>query len=143
MTMAKTEIKARVPEEIAEAVRVLARARGGSMNDYIQRALRTQLMMDATGLDNTALTRLIQQANESLTRAANFGAVHAAAVLTFLREWAADGYIAAGMPEALARDKAALFAEHSLADALTAFEDPRIRAQFGWIERPPDTEDET
>ena len=141
MAMKTTELKIRVPTEMGEAVRTLSGARNQSMNDYVKRAIRTQLIADATNMEAGGLLALVSQATTPLTQAANFAAIHAAATLAFLREWARDGYITAGVPEDLAQEKAGLLAEHALAEALTAFEDPGVRAQFGWIERAiPDDE---
>ena len=82
---------------------------------------------------------LIIQANEPLTRSANFGAVHAAAVLALLRELARETYVRQdGLSDELAQAKAQVLTEAAMDEALTAFEDPNVRHQFGWIERPVD-----
>ncbi|NMP24464.1 hypothetical protein [Sulfobacillus harzensis] len=133
--MKTTELKIRVPTEMAEAVRTVSGARNQSMNEYVKRAIRTQLIADATNIEAGNLLALIGQATTPLTQAANFAAIHAAATMAFLREWARDRYITAEMPADLAQEKAELLADAALDQALTAFEDPRVRSQFGWIER--------
>ena len=141
MAMKTTELKIRVPTEMAEAVRTVSGARNQSMNEYVKRAIRTQLIADATNIEAGNLLALIEQATTPLTQATNFAAIHAAAVMAFLREWARDGYLAAEMPGDMAQEKAGLLVEAALDQALTAFEDPRVRAQFGWIERPESAAD--
>ncbi len=136
--MKTAELKIRLPVDMAKAVRALSGERGQSMNAYVMRAIRNQLIADATEREAGSLMALVAQANEPLTRSANFAAIHASATLAFLREWAKDGYMGAGMAEDMAEEKAGLLGEAALDNALTAFEDPQIRAQFGWIERPPD-----
>lgn len=134
--MKTTALKIRVPTEMAEAVRTLSGERGQSMNAYIARSIRNQLIADATNMEAGSILNLVAQANEPLTRSVNFAAIHAAAGMAFLREWAKDGFMAAEMPEDMAEEKAGLLAEAALEEALTTFEDPAIRYQFGWIERP-------
>lgn len=135
-----TEIKLRLPSDMAMAVRTLSGERNQSMNEYTKRAIRNQLIADATHMEAGNILALVQAANKPLTQSTNFAAIHAAAALAFLREWAKDGYLTAGMPPALAQEKSAVFGTVALDEALTAFEDPQIRHQFGWIER-PDAED--
>lgn len=135
-----TEIKLRLPSDMAMAVRTLSGERNQSMNEYTKRAIRNQLIADATHMEAGNILALVRAANEPLTQSANFAAIHAAANLAFLREWAKDGYLAAGLPPALAQEKAAVFEAVAMDEALAAFEDPQIRHQFGWIER-PDAED--
>lgn len=139
--MKTTELKIRMAADMAGAVRSLSAERTQSMNDYMKRAVRNQLIADATTMEAGSLIALVSQATEPLTRSANFGAIHAAATLAFLREWAKGGYIAAEMPEDLAEEKAALLAETALDEALTAFEDPAVLHQFGWIERPSEADE--
>ena len=139
--MKTTELKIRLPVDMAAAVRTLAGDRDQSMNAYVTRAIRTQLIADATAMEAGSLMALIEQANQPLTRSANFAAVHAAATLAFVREWAKDSYMVAGLPEDMAQEKAQLLAENALDEALAVFEDPRTLHQFGWIERPDDDTD--
>jgi len=131
-----TEMKLRLPSDMATAVRTLSGERNQSMNDYVKRAIRNQLIADATHMEAGSVLALVRQANTPLTQSANFAAIHAAATLAFLREWAKDGYMGAGMAEDLAEEKVQLLAEAALDEALSTFEDPKILHQFGWIERP-------
>lgn len=145
--MNTTGLKVRLPRAMAEAVRVLSGERHQSMNDYVKRSIRNQLMADATAMESGSLMALIIQANVPLTRAANFGSVHAAAVLALLRELARETYVRRdGLSDELACAKAQVMAEAALSEALSAFEDPHALHQFAWITRPdpddlPDFED--
>lgn len=137
-----TELKARLPVEMAEAIRTLTKERNQSMNDYVKRAIRNQLIADATHMETGSILKLVAQGSEPITRSANFAAVHAAATLAFLREWAKDEFIRRDeMPEDLAQEKAQLLGESALGEALATFEDPRKLAQFGWIERPSEDDE--
>lgn len=130
-----------LPDEMMIAAKAMAETRGQTLADYIRSAVRMKLITDATNMDGNVLTQVVAQANEPLTRSANFGAVHAAATLAFMREWAKDTFMRQEeIPEDLAEEKAQLLAENALDEALATFEDPRTLHQFGWIER-PDTDD--
>ena len=145
--MKTAELKIRLPVDMAKAVRALSGERGQSMNAYVMRAIRTQLIADGTAMESGSLMALIIQANVPLTRAANFGSVHAAAVLALLRELARETYVRRdGLSDELACAKAQVMAEAALNEALSAFEDPHALHQFAWITRPdpddlPDFED--
>ena len=128
----------KLPDEMMIGAKAMAETRGQTLADYIRAAVRMKLMADATNMEAGSLMELIAHSTAPINRATNFGSVHAAATLAFLREWAKDGYMGAGMAEDMAEEKAGLLGEAALDNALTAFEDPQIRAQFGWIERPPD-----
>ena len=137
--MKTTELKVRLPSDMAAAVRTLAGDRDQSMNAYVVRAIRSQLIADATSMESGSLMALVAQATEPLTRSANFGSIHAAAVLAFLRELARETYVRQdGLSDELAQAKAQVLTEAAVDEALTAFEDPNVRHQFGWIERPDD-----
>lgn len=126
----------KLPDEMLIAAKAMADTRGQTLADYIRAAIQAKLIADAVGLDGDGWRQAVADATTPLTRSANFAAIHAAAVMAFLREWAKDGFMAAEMPEDLAEEKAGLLAEAALDEALSAFEDPRVRSQFGWIERP-------
>lgn len=133
-----TELKIRVPPEMAAAVRTVIQAREQTINDYVKRAIRNQLIADATGMEAGTLRALVADATTPIMRGANFGAVHAAATLGLLREVLRNQYTAHGLPDDLARDKVDALGEAMLGEALATFETPTILYQFGWIERPGD-----
>lgn len=132
-----------LPDEMLIAAKAMAETRGQTLADYIRAAVRMKLMADATHMDGNEVLNLVAQANEPLTRSANFAAIHAAATLAFLREWAKAEFMRRDeLPEDLAEEKAGLLAESALDEALSTFEDPKILHQFGWIERPPEGDQE-
>ena len=133
-----TELKIRVPPEMAAAVRTVTQAREQTINDYVKRAIRNQLIADATGMEADTLRNVVAEATTPIMRAANFGAVHAAATVGLLREVLRDRYTTQGLPDDLARDKVEALVESMLGEALATFENPKILHQFGWIERPAD-----
>lgn len=133
--MPTSEFKIRIPVEMAESVRAITKARESTINEYVQRAIRLQLLADGTGANADTLTKLIQNANTPLTESANFASVHAAATLAFLREFARLVFQEQGLPEHLAQEKAEMLAENALAEATNTFENPQNRVQFGWVER--------
>lgn len=139
--MRTTELKVRVPTEMAEAVRTLSKARGQSMNDYVKRAIRSQLVAEATHMEAGGLLSLIVQGTEPVVRSANFAAVHAAAVVALLREVLQERYTEKGMPEALARERVEVLVESVMGEAVETFENPKILHQFSWIERPAEDGD--
>ena len=128
-----------LPDEMMIAAKAMSETRGQTLADYIRAAVRTRLTADATHMEAGSLMALVAQANEPLTRSANFGSIHAAAVLAFLRELARETYVRQdGLSDELAQAKAQVLTEAAVDEALTAFEDPNVRHQFGWIERPDD-----
>lgn len=133
----------KLSDEMLIAAKEMAETRGQTLADYIRAAVRMKLIADATHMDGNEVLNLVAQANEPITQSTNFAAIHAGATLAFLREWAKDGYIARDeMPEAMAEEKAQLLAESAINEALSAFEDPKILHQFGWIERPDGPDDD-
>ena len=136
-----TELKIRVPPEMAAAVRTVVQARAQTLNDYVKRAIRNQLMADAADMEAGTLRALVADATTPITRAANFGAVHAAATVGLLREVLRQLYTTQGLPDDLARNKVDALEASVLEEALATFETPAILHQFGWIERPLDAEE--
>ncbi len=121
-------------DEMWAAVKWLTDARQQTTADYLRDAVRLKLMVDGAGVNADTLTKLIHNANTPLTESANFAAIHAMATLIFLREFARASFVAQGLPEHLANEKAAMLAENALDEAVNTFEDPRNRVQFGWME---------
>ena len=130
------------PQSMAQAVSTLAQTRGQSVADYIRQAIQRQLIWDGAQMDYNALRQAIEHGTEKTTVAANFAAIQAQAVLIFLREWwKEDIKRREGLPENLARQRVQLAVEDALAESLRAFEDPRVRQQYAWIERPESADD--
>ena len=130
------------PQDMAQAVSTLAQTRGQSVAEYIRQAIRRQLIWDGAQMDYNALRQAIEHGTEKTTVAANFAAIQAQAVLIFLREWwKEDIKRREGLPENLARQRVQLAVEDALAESLRAFEDPRVRQQYAWIERPESADD--
>ncbi|AUW92626.1 hypothetical protein BXT84_00555 [Sulfobacillus thermotolerans] len=130
-----TSYPLRLPEDTWASVKQITQARGRAISDYIRDAVRLKLMVDGVGMNADTLAQLIQNANTSLTESVNFAAVHAAATLAFLREFAHTMFQEQGLPEHLAQEKAEVLADNALAEAVNTFENPQNRVQFGWIER--------
>ena len=129
-------------QSMAQAVSTLAQTRGQSVADYIRQAIQRQLIWDGAQMDYNALRQAIEHGTEKTTVAANFAAIQAQAVLIFLREWwKEDIKRREGLPENLARQRVQLAVEDALAESLRAFEDPRVRQQYAWIERPESADD--
>lgn len=124
-----------LPDEMWAAVKLLTEARQQTTADYIRDAVRLKLMVDGAGVNAASLTQLIRNANAPLVESANFGAIHAAAALIFLREFAKASFLDHGLPEHLAHEKATMLADNARDEATNIFEDPQNRVQFGWIER--------
>ncbi len=125
-----------LPAEMMIGIKAIAEPRDQSTADFIRAAVRLKIMVEALGIDGRDALKLIARATEPLTQSANFAAVHSAGTLEFMREWAKDSFVRQGLPDDLAQEKAAALHETALAEALAAFEDPKIRHQFGWIEGP-------
>jgi hypothetical protein len=141
--MARDELKwtIRIARAEGEAVAAAAAAQGRSLNDYVIRAVRTQILIDASGMEWNTATRLIRDATEPLSRAANFAAIHAAAALLLVKELMRAAKQAEGMPEALVREQVDVLVESALDEAAAIFADPRTQVAYGWIERPLSEDD--
>lgn len=136
------EWKVRMDHEMAAIVRAMAGRRGLSLNRYVRLALTHQLQVDVVNWPTGHLRKVVEEGTEKTTVAANFAAIHAQAVLIFLREWwKEDIKRREGLPENLARQRVQLAVEDALAESLRAFEDPRVRQQYAWIERPESADD--
>ena len=132
----------RIGPDLADMVRTFAKQKGQSLNQYMQRALTNQIQVDAVDWPTGHLRRMVEQGTEKTTVAANYAAIQAQAVLIFLREWwKEDIKRREGLPENLARQRVQLAVEDALAESLRAFEDPRVRQQYAWIERPESADD--
>ncbi len=130
------------PQSMAQAVSTLAQTRGQSVADYIRQAIQRQLIWDGAQMDYNALRQAIEHATEKTTVAANFAAIHSQAVLILLKEWMkAQIMRTEGLPENLARQRIQLAVEDALAESLRTFEDPRVRQQYAWVERPESADD--
>jgi hypothetical protein len=136
------EWKVRMDHEMADVVRAMAGRRGLSLNRYVLQALTHQLQVDVANWPTGHLRQMVEQGTEKTTVAANFAAIHAQAVLILLKEWRTDTLQRTeGLPEDLARQRVQLDVEDALAESLQAFEDPRIRRQYAWVERPARDQD--
>lgn len=135
MTPKNNSYPLRLPPDTWAAVRQITQARDQAIADYLRDAVRLKLMVDGVGMNAATLTQLIHNANTHLTESANFAAIHAAATLAFLREFARTVFQEQGLPGHLAQEKADVLAENALAEATNTFENPQNRTQFGWIER--------
>ena len=124
-------------QSMAQAVSTLAQTRGQSVAEYIRQAIRRQLIWDGAQMDYNALRQAIEHGTEKTTVAANFAAIHAQAVLIFLREWRKeDMKRQEGLPEELARQTVQCDVDDAIAESIRTFEDPRVRQQYAWVERP-------
>ena len=129
-------------QSMAQAVSTLAQTRGQSVADYIRQAIQRQLIWDGAQMDYNALRQAIEHGTEKTTVAANYAAIQAQAVLIFLREWRKEDIKRReGLPENLARQRVQLDVDDALAMALEVFEDPRVRQQYAWVERPQSADD--
>ena len=130
------------PQSMAQAVSTLAQTRGQSVADYIRQAIQRQLIWDGAQMDYNALRQAIEHGTEKTTVAANFAAIHAQAVLIFLREWRKeDMKRQEGLPEELARQTVQCDVDDAIAESIRTFEDPRVRQQYAWVERPQSADD--
>jgi hypothetical protein len=136
------EWKVRMDHEMAAIVRAMAGRRGLSLNRYVRLALTHQLQVDVVNWPTGHLRKVVEEGTEKTTTAANFAAIHAQATLILLKEWRkADIQRVEGLPEDLARQKVQLDVDDALAMALEVFEDPRVRQQYAWMERPQSADD--
>ncbi len=133
-TQNNTNYPLRLPEDTWVAVRHITKARNQPISDYLRDAVRLKLMVDGVGMNAATLRQVIQNANTPLTESANFAAIHATATLVFLREFAQATFLAQGLPEHLAQEKATVLMDNALDEAVNTFENPQNRVQFGWIE---------
>lgn len=142
-TMAKTKRPAGyllvLPDEMMSAAKMVSQTRGESLADYIRSAVRAKLIFDGADMESTVIQKLIRNATEPLSKATNFAAVHASATLVFCRVWARELFVSQGLPDDLARQKAAALYDTALNEALATFEDPKSLSPFGWIERPEES----
>jgi len=102
----------------------------------VVRALRTQALIDASGMEWHTATRLIRDATEPISRAANFAAIHAAAALLLVKEVLRARPADDGLPGAIIREQVDLLVDNAVDKATALFADPRTQAAFGWVERP-------
>jgi len=136
--MPKDELKwtVRIARAEGEAVTAVAAAQGRTLNDYVIRAVRTQMLIDASGLEWNTAMRLIRDATEPISRAANFAAIHAAAALLLVKEVLRTRLSADGLPDAIIREQVDLLVDNAVDTATAIFADPRIQSAYGWVERP-------
>jgi len=136
--MPKDELKwtIRIARAEGEAVTAVAAAQGRTLNDYVIRAVRTQILIDASGMEWNTATRLIRDATEPISRAVNFAAIHAAAALLLVKEVLRARTQADGLPDALIREQVDLLVDNAVDKATAIFADPRTQAAYGWVERP-------
>lgn len=125
-----------LPDEMMVAAKMTAQTRGQSLADYIRSAVRAKLIFDGVGVEAGAVLKLLEEANEPLTRSTNFGAVHSRASFLLLLEMHQASLVREGVPESLAHEKATLMADHALAEAMKTLEDPRTLHPYRWIESP-------
>lgn len=131
------EWKVRMEEDLADMIRTFAQQKGMSLNQYMRRALINQIQVDVVNWPTGHLRQVVEHGTEKTTVAANFAAVQAQAVLILLRAWRKEDIERQeGLSEDLARQHVQLDVEDALAASLRAFEDPRVRQQYAWVERP-------
>ena len=136
------EWKVRMDEALANMIRTFAKQKGMSLNQYMQRALTNQIQVDAVDWPTGHLRHMVEQGTEKTTVAANFAAIQAQAVLILLKEWRKeDKKRQEGLPEELARQTVQCDVDDAIAESIRTFEDPRVRQQYVWIERPESADD--
>ena len=129
------------PEEMAQAVAVLAKARGQSTADYIRQAIQRQLIWDGVHMEESAWQQAIERGTHKVSIAANFAAIQSQAIMILLKEWRkADIKKTEGLPEELARQKVQVDMDEALALAAAVFEDPRVQQRYAWVTRPESPE---
>jgi hypothetical protein len=132
----RVEWKIRLDAAEAAAHREAAAARGMTLTEYVIRALRTQALLDASGLEWNTATRLIRNATDPISRAANFAAIQAAAALLLVKEVLRAHKQADGLPDAIIREQVDILVENAVDEATALFADPRTQVAYGWVERP-------
>ena len=131
------EWKVRMAEDLADRIRTFAKQKGMSLNQYMRRALINQIQVDAVDWPTGHLRKVVEEGTEKTTTAANFAAIQAQAVLILLKEWKkAQIMRTEGLSEDLARQWVQLDVDDALAESIRTFEDPRVRQQYAWVERP-------
>ncbi|PSR23319.1 MAG: hypothetical protein C7B43_20210 [Sulfobacillus benefaciens] len=132
----------RIGPDLADMVRTFAKQKGQSLNQYMQRALTNQIQVDAVDWPTGHLGQVVEQGTEKTTVAANFAAIQAQAVLILLKEWRKeDMKRQEGLPEELARQTVQCDVDDAIAESIRTFEDPRVRQQYAWVERPQSADD--
>ena len=132
----------RLGPDLADTIRTFAKQKGQSLNQYMQRALTNQIQVDAVDWPTGHLRHMVEEGVEKTTTAANFAAIHSQAVLILLKEWMkAQIMRTEGLSEDLARQRVQLDVEDALAESIRTFEDPQIRQQYVWVERPESADD--
>ena len=127
----------RFEPDLADMVRTFAKQKGMSLNQYMRRALINQIQVDAVDWPTGHLRKVVEEGTEKTTTAANFAAIQAQAVLILLKEWKkAQIMRTEGLSEDLARQWVQLDVDDALAESIRTFEDPRVRQQYAWVERP-------
>ena len=136
------EWKVRMAEDLADRIRTFAKQKGMSLNQYMRRALINQIQVDVVNWPTGHLRQVVEQGTEKTTAAANLAAVQAQATLILLKEWRKeDMKRQEGLPEDLARQRVQLDVDDAIAESIRTFEDPRVRQQYAWIERPESADD--
>ena len=132
----------RLGPDLADMVRTFAKQKGTTLNHYVIRALTNQIQVDVVNWPTGHLRHMVEQGTEKTTVAANFAAIQAQAVLILLKEWRKeDMKRQEGLPEELARQTVQCDVDDAIAESIRTFEDPRVRQQYAWVERPQSADD--
>ncbi|MCL6562175.1 MAG: hypothetical protein K6U87_04125 [Firmicutes bacterium] len=124
-----------LPPELRAAAQHIAEARDQTLADYIRRAVRTQVLIDGTGMESDTVLRLVEEGTERISRGTNFAAVASQATLLLVKQLLLERRLAAGLPRDIAEGQVDALADAAVTEAEAIYSDPRTRAAYAWVER--------